>query len=133
MVVIRLARHGAHKRPFYRIVVADQRKKRDGRIIEQVGTYDPNGNPSIIDLDIEKVDEWIAKGAQPSDRVAKIIASVKGEELPEKLATRIANRTAAKKAAEEEAAKKAAEEAAKKAAEEAAAAAAEAQEASEEE
>ena len=127
MVVIRLARHGAHKRPFYRIVVADQRKKRDGRIIEQVGTYDPNHKPSVIDLDIEKVDEWIAKGAQPSDRVAKIIASVKGEDLPEKLATRIANRTAAKKAAEEAAAKKAAEEAAKKAAEEAAAAAAEAE------
>ena len=113
MVVIRLARHGAHKRPFYRIVVADQRKKRDGRIIEQVGTYDPNGNPSVIDLDIEKVDEWIAKGAQPSDRVAKIIASVKGEELPAKLAKRIADKTAANKAAAEEAAKKAAEEAAK--------------------
>lgn len=127
MVVIRLARHGAHKRPFYRIVVADQRKKRDGRIIEQVGTYDPNGNPSVIDLDIEKVDEWIAKGAQPSDRVAKIIASVKGEELPAKLAKRIADKTAANKAAAEEAAKKAAEEAAKKAAEEAAAAAAEAE------
>lgn len=127
MVVIRLARHGAHKRPFYRIVVADQRKKRDGRIIEQVGTYDPNGNPSVIDLDIEKVDEWIAKGAQPSDRVAKIIASVKGEELPAKLAKRIADKTAANKKAAEEAAKKAAEEAAKKAAEEAAAAAAEAE------
>ena len=56
MVVIRLARHGAHKAPFYRIVVADQRKKRDGRIIEQVGTYDPAGDPSIIDLDIAKVD-----------------------------------------------------------------------------
>ncbi len=83
MVVIRLARHGAHKAPFYRIVVADQRKKRDGRIIEQVGTYDPAGDPSVIDLDVAKVDEWIAKGAQPSDRVAKIIASVKNEPLPE--------------------------------------------------
>ena len=48
MVVIRLARHGAHKAPFYRIVVADQRKKRDGRIIEQVGTYDPAGDPSTV-------------------------------------------------------------------------------------
>ena len=120
MVVIRLARHGAHKAPFYRIVVADQRKKRDGRIIEQVGTYDPAGDPSIIDLDIAKVDEWISKGAQPSDRVAKIIASVKNEPLPAE-----ANRIAA-----EEAAKKAAEEAARKAAEEAAAAA-EAEEAEE--
>ncbi len=130
MVVIRLARHGAHKAPFYRIVVADQRKKRDGRIIEQVGTYDPAGDPSIIDLDIAKVDEWIAKGAQPSDRVAKIIASVKNEPLPAKLAERIANRTEANRIAAEEAAKKAAEEAARKAAEEAAAAAeAEAEEA----
>lgn len=119
MVVIRLARHGAHKAPFYRIVVADQRKKRDGRIIEQVGTYDPAGDPSVIDLDVAKVDEWIAKGAQPSDRVAKIIASVKNEPLPEKLAQRIANKTEANRIA----AKKAAEEAARKAAEEAAAAA----------
>lgn len=123
MVVIRLARHGAHKAPFYRIVVADQRKKRDGRIIEQVGTYDPAGDPSVIDLDVAKVDEWIAKGAQPSDRVAKIIASVKNEPLPEKLAQRIANKTQANRIAAEEAAKKAAEEAARKAAEEAAAAA----------
>ena len=122
LVVIRLARHGAHKAPFYRIVVADQRKKRDGRIIEQIGTYDPKGDPSIIDLDVEKADEWIAKGAQPSERVAKIIASVKGEDLPEKLGKRIAAKTAAKKAADEAAAKQAAEEAAKKAAEEAAAA-----------
>ena len=123
MVVIRLARHGAHKAPFYRIVVADQRKKRDGRIIEQVGTYDPAGDPSVIDLDI-------AKGAQPSDRVAKIIASVKNEPLPEKLAKRIADKTEANRIAAEEAAKKAAEEAARKAAEEAAAAAeAEAEEA----
>lgn len=123
MVVIRLARHGAHKAPFYRIVVADQRKKRDGRIIEQVGTYDPLKNPSVIDLDVEKVDEWIAKGAQPSDRVAKIISIVKGEPLPSKLASRIANKEEQIKKAQEEAAKKAAEEAAKKAAEEAAAAA----------
>lgn len=130
MVVIRLARHGAHKAPFYRIVVADQRKKRDGRIIEQVGTYDPAGDPSIIDLDIAKVDEWISKGAQPSDRVATIIASVKNEPLPAKLAERIANKTEANRIAAEEAAKKAAEEAARKAAEEAAAAA-EAEEAEE--
>lgn len=136
MVVIRLARHGAHKAPFYRIVVADQRKKRDGRIIEQVGTYDPAGDPSIIDFDIAKVDEWISKGAQPSDRVAKIIASVKNEPLPAKLAERIANKTEANRIAAEEAAKKAAEEAARKAAEEAAAAAeaeAEAEEAEDDE
>ena len=125
MVVIRLSRHGAHKAPFYRIVVADQRKKRDGRIIEQVGTYDPKGDPSVINIDIEKIDAWIAKGAQPSDRVAKIIASVKGEELPKGLAARIANKTEMNKVKAEEAAKKAAEEAAAKKAEEQAAAAAE--------
>lgn len=127
MVVIRLSRHGAHKAPFYRIVVADQRKKRDGRIIEQVGTYDPKGDPSIIDIDIEKIDAWITKGAQPSDRVAKIIASVKGNELPKGLAMRIANKTAANKAKAEADAKKAAEEAAAKKAAEQAAAAEEAQ------
>lgn len=130
MVVIRLARHGAHKAPFYRIVVADQRKKRDGRIIEQVGTYDPLANPSIIDLDVDKVDEWIAKGAQPSERVAKIIATVKGEPLPARLEKRIENKTEALRKAAEEKAKQEAEEAARKAAEEAAAAAeAEAEEA----
>ncbi len=90
MVVIRLARHGAHKKPFYRIVVADQRKKRDGAFIEQVGTYDPNTDPSTIKIDLDKVDEWIGKGAQPSDRVAKLIAIQKGEPLPEKIAKRAA-------------------------------------------
>ena len=124
MVVIRLARHGAHKAPFYRIVVADQRKRRDGRIIEQVGTYDPKGDPSIINLDVEKVDEWISKGAQPSETVAKLIATVKGEPLPAKIQAR-ADLKAAEKAAAEKAA---AEAAAKKAAEEAAAAEAEAAE-----
>ena len=119
MVVIRLARHGAHKRPFYRIVVADQRKRRDGRVIEQVGTYDPNKEPSEIRIDLEKVDEWIAKGAQPSERVAKIIALERGEALPEKVAKRAAMKAEEKAAAE----KAAAEEAARKAAEEAAAAA----------
>ena len=130
MVVIRLARHGAHKAPFYRIVVADQRKRRDGRIIEQVGTYDPKGDPSIINLDVEKVDEWISKGAQPSETVAKLIATVKGEPLPAKIQARADLKAAEKVAAE----KAAAEAAAKKAAEEAAAAEAEAaEEAAEEE
>ena len=113
MVVIRLTRRGAHKAPFYRIVVADQRKKRDGRIIEQVGTYDPAGDPSIVELDLEKVDKWIANGAQPSDRVAKIIAQAKGEDLPEHLQKRAALKAEQKKEAEAAAAeeeKKAAEE-----------------------
>ena len=89
MVVIRLARHGAHKAPYYRIVVADSRKRRDGRIIEQVGTYDPKTDPSTITLDVEKVDSWIAKGAQPSETVSKLIAVYKGEPLPEKIQKRI--------------------------------------------
>ena len=117
MVVIRLTRRGSHKAPFYRIVVADQRKKRDGRIIEQVGTYDPAGDPSIVELNLEKIDEWIANGAQPSERVAKIIAQAKGEDLPEKLQKRAAlkaeqKKEADKKAAEEAKAKAAAEKAA---------------------
>jgi small subunit ribosomal protein S16 len=131
LVVIRLARHGAHNAPYYRIVVADQRKKRDGRIIEQVGTYDPSGDPSIVDLDLEKVEEWIKKGAQPSDRVAKIIAQLKGEDLPEKIAARAALKDEQKKAAEAAAAKKAAEEKAAAEAEAAAEAADEAAEAEE--
>lgn len=123
LVVIRLARHGAHNAPYYRVVVADQRKKRDGRIIEQVGTYDPKTDPSEIHLDMDKIDEWVAKGAQPSDTVAKLIAATKGEGLPEKIAKRAELKAAEKAAAEKAAAEKAkAEAAAKKAAEEAEAA-----------
>ena len=79
MVVIRLARHGAHKSPYYRIVVADQRRATSGSIIEQVGTYDPRKDPSEIHLDVAKAEEWISKGAQPSETVAKLIAIAKGE------------------------------------------------------
>ena len=73
MVKIRLARHGAKKHPFYRIVVADSRRARNGAIIEQVGRYNPNTDPSTIELDLEKVDAWVAKGAQPTDTVARLI------------------------------------------------------------
>ncbi|MCQ2752130.1 MAG: 30S ribosomal protein S16 [Coriobacteriales bacterium] len=124
MVVIRLARHGAHKRPYYRIVVADRRNSRDGRIIEQVGIYDPTCDPSKIVLDLEKTDEWLAKGAQPSQRVQKIIAQLKGEELPEKIAKRAALKAEQKKQKEEEEKRKAKELAEAKAKEEAEAAAA---------
>lgn len=72
-VKIRLARHGAKKAPFYRVVVADGRARRDGRLIEEVGRYNPRTDPSTIELDLEKVDAWIAKGAQPTDTVAKLI------------------------------------------------------------
>ncbi len=76
-VKIRLARHGAKKHPVYRVVVADGRCPRDGRYIEQVGRYNPNTDPSEISLDMEKVQEWIAKGAQPTDTVVRLIDTVK--------------------------------------------------------
>ena len=71
-VRIRLSRRGAKKRPFYRIIVADSRRARDGKYIEKIGTYNPmlqKDNPERVKLDVEKANEWIAKGAQPSDRV----------------------------------------------------------------
>ena len=72
-VKIRLARHGAKKRPYYRIVVADSRSPRDGRFIEEVGRSTPCTHPHLIQFDMEKVDRWIADGAQPTDRVAKLL------------------------------------------------------------
>ena len=70
---IRLARVGSKKNPIYRVVVADQRSPRDGRFIEIVGRYNPQTDPSTIDLDEAKIKDWMAKGAQPSDAVAKLI------------------------------------------------------------
>lgn len=72
-VKIRLARHGAKKAPYYRIVVADSRVRRDGRYIEQVGTYNPVTTPAAVTIDLEKVDKWVANGAQPTDTVARLI------------------------------------------------------------
>ena len=72
-VKIRLRRMGAKKAPFYRIVVADSRYPRDGRFIEEIGTYDPTKNPSVVNLDMEKANKWIATGAQPTDTVKKIL------------------------------------------------------------
>ncbi|ACV22132.1 30S ribosomal protein S16 [Slackia heliotrinireducens] len=76
-VKIRLARHGAKKKPFYRVVVADARARRDGQIIEQVGRYNPNTDPSTIELDLEKIESWIGKGAQPTDTVVRLIETAK--------------------------------------------------------
>lgn len=73
MVKIRLRRVGAKKAPFYHIVVADSRTARDGKIIEQVGTYDPMTEPGTIVLDKEKVEKWIKNGAQPTDTVKALI------------------------------------------------------------
>lgn len=74
MVVIRLSRGGAKKRPFYQIVVADQRNARDGCFIERLGFYNPlaKGDSETLRLDLDKFNEWVGKGAQPSDRVAKL-------------------------------------------------------------
>ena len=73
MVKIRLQRQGKKKAPFYHIVVADSRSPRDGKIVEQIGTYDPMTNPATINLDKEKVEKWIKNGAKPTDTVKKLI------------------------------------------------------------
>ena len=73
MVKIRLQRVGKKKAPFYHIVVADSRRARDGRIIEQIGTYDPMTEPATVNLDAEKVATWIKNGAQPTDTVEALI------------------------------------------------------------
>ena len=97
-VKIRLARHGAKKRPYYRVVVADGRSPRDGRLIEEVGRYNPLTNPKTIELDLEKVDAWIAKGAQPSSAVSHLIDIVRtGAPEPEKKA-KLSKKAAAKAA-----------------------------------
>ena len=75
MVTIRLARHGAKKNPFYHITVADRSSARDGRFVERVGFYNPvaKGKAEVLRLDLERVDYWMGVGAQPSERVAKLI------------------------------------------------------------
>ena len=73
MVKIRLRRMGAKKAPFYRIVVADSRSPRDGRCIEEIGSYDPLTNPATITVDAEKAQAWIKNGAQPTDTVKALL------------------------------------------------------------
>lgn len=104
-VKIRLARHGAKKRPYYRVVVADSRSPRDGRLIEEVGRYNPMTTPKTINLDLEKIAEWQAKGAQLTDAVA---ALVKAAEEGPKVATE-QKKSKKQLAKEAEAAKAAAE------------------------
>ena len=72
MVKIRLKRMGAHKKPFYRVVVADSRTPRDGRFIEEIGYYNPLTEPPTIKIDDEKAQKWLANGAQPTEVVGKI-------------------------------------------------------------
>jgi small subunit ribosomal protein S16 len=141
-VKLRLARHGAKKRPYYRIVAADVRAPRDGRFIEQVGAYNPmlpKDSEDRVKLDVEKIQAWLKKGARPTERVARFLGAAglwewthgnnpeKGkpgekaleriEERKEKAEARAAAEAEAKEAAAE--AKKAADAAAKAAAEEA--------------
>ena len=73
MVKIRLRRMGAKKAPFYRIVVADSRYPRDGRFIEEIGTYDPLKTPADVKIDADKAKQWIANGAQPTDTVRVLL------------------------------------------------------------
>jgi small subunit ribosomal protein S16 len=130
MLKIRLARGGAKKRPFYSIVVADSHSPRDGRFIEKVGTYNPllkKDDPQRTVLKIERLQEWISKGAQPTDRVARFLAAEglakwehgnnptkgkpgkKAEERAEERAKREADLIAAQAAAAAEAAEAAAQ------------------------
>ena len=99
-VKIRLARHGAKKRPYYRVVVIDSRARREGRAVEEVGRYNPCVDPAMVKLDLEKIDSWIAKGAQPSEPVARLIAVVRGE-APE---PKVRNKKSKKQIAREKAA-----------------------------
>ena len=69
MVKIRLKRMGAHKKPFYRVVVADARSPRNGRFIEEIGIYDPMKDPKVIEIDKEKANKWLSTGAQPTETV----------------------------------------------------------------
>ena len=72
-VKIRLRRMGAKKAPFYRVVVADSRYPRDGRFVEEIGYYDPTKEPSVVKIDADKAKDWMAKGAQPTDTVKRLL------------------------------------------------------------
>ena len=106
MVTIRLARGGAKKRPFYGIMVADQRRSPNGRFIERVGFFNPRavGGEERLRIDTERVDYWVSKGAQPSDRVASLLKQfAKGPEALEAEKAKLVARAAAKKAAADKA------------------------------
>ncbi len=134
-VRIRLARGGSKKRPFHKIVVADSRAPRDGRFIEQLGYYNPlvaKDHPEHLKVDVEKVKVWLGKGAQPTDRLTRLFATLglveapvikTNEQQPKKSAPKAKAQERLKEQAEREAAKKEAEEQAKREAEEAAKAA----------
>ena len=79
MVKIRLLRAGAKKRPFYRVIAIDQRRKRDGRALEFLGTYNPIAEPAEIKLETDRIEAWMAQGAQPSDAVKGLMRRVKAQ------------------------------------------------------
>ncbi|MBQ2238761.1 MAG: 30S ribosomal protein S16 [Lachnospiraceae bacterium] len=72
-VKMRLKRMGYKKHPFYRVIVADARSPRDGKFIAEIGTYDPNQEPSVIKINEEEAKKWLANGAQPTETVAKLL------------------------------------------------------------
>ncbi len=78
MLKIRLRRMGAKKAPFYRIVVAESKYARDGRFVEEIRTYNPLVDPAEVKIDLEKADDWMKKGAQPTDKVKSLIAKARG-------------------------------------------------------
>jgi small subunit ribosomal protein S16 len=78
-VSIRLQRFGTKKRPFYRMVAAESRAKRDGRFLEQLGTYDPMTNPPALRFNMDRLDYWLSVGAQPSDTAASLIRRYRRE------------------------------------------------------
>lgn len=99
-VKIRLQRHGKKGKPYYWIVAADSRAKRDGKYLEKIGTYNPNTNPAIIDLDVDGAVKWLQNGAQPTD-TAKAILSYKGAMLKKHLAVGVTKGALTEEQAEE--------------------------------
>ena len=114
MVIIRLARSGAKKNPYYFITVADERRPRDGAFIERLGFFNPTakGQEERLRIDIDKINEWVSKGAQLSERVSALIKEAKltPEEFAAKLEAKKAKATAKKAALAEKLAKQAEEE-----------------------
>ena len=137
MVIIRLARSGAKKNPYYFITVADERRPRDGSFIERLGFFNPSarGQEERLRVDLDKVNEWVSKGAQLSDRVQTLVkeANLSPEDLQAKMDAKKAKSDAKKAAVEARLAKEAEEKAAEEAAEAKAAEAAAAEEAPAEE
>jgi small subunit ribosomal protein S16 len=107
-VKIRLARTGAKKAPYYRVVVADSRARRDGRFIEILGRYNPRVQPSLVELDTDKVRAWVGKGAQMSETVEKLLAIAEGTKEAPVAEQKVSKKAEAKAEAEAKAAEAAA-------------------------